>query len=127
VVGESDDKPQHRRKPVDHDEDAFPMVPKYRQRTWAGLRWSEQTAVLRAARRRETHPDPAIAKAARDWAREVLTPRPPREGREMFSCASWRTPSAERWGSCSGSAAPLAEYLLSDPSSRRSRPQTDCP
>ena len=56
---------------------ASPLVPRFRQRTWVGLRWAEQQAVVRAARRGETHPDQAIAKAARDWAREVLAPRPP--------------------------------------------------
>jgi hypothetical protein len=77
VVGESAGKPQYRGELAAHDEDGFPVVPNHRQRTWVGLRWAEQRAVLRAARRGETHPDPAIAKAARDWAREVLAPRPP--------------------------------------------------
>jgi hypothetical protein len=76
VVGESENKPHDRRRPVAYDADGFLLVPKYRQRTWAGLRWSEQRAVLRAACRGEPHPDPAIAKAARDWARDVLTTRP---------------------------------------------------
>ena len=80
MVGKSEEKPQHRRGPVAHDEDGFPVVPKYRQRTWVGLSWSEQRAVLRAARRGETHPDPAIAKAARDWARQVLASRPASRG-----------------------------------------------
>jgi hypothetical protein len=66
------------------DEDGLPVVPKYRQRTWVGLSWSEQRAVLRAARRGLTHPDPAVAKAARDWAREVRAPRPPSRGLRNF-------------------------------------------
>jgi len=65
----------HRRRPVGYGDDGFPVVPKYRQRTWEGLRCSEQRAVLRAARRGNSHPDPAIAKAARDWAHAVLAPR----------------------------------------------------
>ena len=69
------DLPAYRRKPVVYGDDGFPVVPKYRQRTWEGLRWSEQRAVLRAARRGDRHPDPAIAKAARDWAHAVLAPR----------------------------------------------------
>jgi hypothetical protein len=56
------------------DADGFPPVPRHRQRTWYGLSWSEQRAVLRAARRRRSHPDPAVALAARVWAREVLAP-----------------------------------------------------
>jgi hypothetical protein len=64
----------YRRKPDVFGDDGFPVVPKYRQRTWEGLRWSEQRAVLRAARRGDSHPDPAIAKAARDWAHAVLAP-----------------------------------------------------
>jgi hypothetical protein len=80
VVGQSEEKPQYRPRPVVYDEDGFPEVPKYRQRTWVGLRWSEQRAVLRAARRGEIHSDPAIARAARDWARDVLAPRPPSRG-----------------------------------------------
>lgn len=35
---------------------------------------------LRAARGGESHPDPEIAKAARDWAHAVLAPRPPGGG-----------------------------------------------
>ena len=65
----------YRRKPVVYGDDGFPVVPRYRQRTWEGLRWSEQRAVLRAARSGNSHPDPAIAKAARDWAHTVLAPR----------------------------------------------------
>ena len=76
VVGKGEKQPHHRRRPTALDEDGFPVVPKYRQRTWAGLSWSEQRAVLRAARRGEMHVDPAITKAARDCAREVLTLRP---------------------------------------------------
>ncbi len=57
--------------------DGFPVVPKYRQRTWIGLTEAQRREVRRAARRGQSHPDPAIAKAARDWAREVLAPRRP--------------------------------------------------
>ena len=76
-MGDSAGKPQGAGEPPAHDEDGFPVVPKYRQRTWVGLRGAEQRAALRAARRGEAHPDPAIAKAARDWARDVLAPGPP--------------------------------------------------
>ncbi len=65
----------YRCTPVVNGDDGFPVVPKYRQRTWEGLRWSEQRAVLRAARRGDSHPDPAIAKVARGWAHAVLAPR----------------------------------------------------
>jgi hypothetical protein len=74
-VDEGEDRPVYRRKPIVYGDDGFPVVPKYRQRTWEGLRWSEQRAVLRAARRGDSHPDPAIAKAARDWAHAVLARR----------------------------------------------------
>jgi hypothetical protein len=70
-----EDRQVYRRKPVVYGDDGFPVVPQYRQRTWEGLRWSEQRAVLRAARRGHSHLDPAIAKAARDWTYAVLTPR----------------------------------------------------
>ena len=50
-------------------------VPLYRRRTWAGLSWSQQRAVLKAARRGEHHPDPVLADAARRWATEVLAPK----------------------------------------------------
>jgi hypothetical protein len=76
-VGEGEEKPQYRPGPVVHDEDGPPVIPKYRQRTWVGLRRSEQRTVLRAARRGESHPDPATAKAARDWAHDMLAPRSP--------------------------------------------------
>jgi hypothetical protein len=76
-VGESTGKPQHRGESPTYDGDGFPVVLTYRRRTWVGLSWSEQRAVLRAARRGESHPDPAIAKAAREWARDVLAPRSP--------------------------------------------------
>ncbi|MGZ4617135.1 MAG: hypothetical protein ACXV3F_00080 [Frankiaceae bacterium] len=79
-MGDGEDQPKYRRRPVTCDADGFPEVPKYRQRTWYGLRWSEQRAVLRAARRGQSHPDPAIAKAARVWAQAVLAPRPPARG-----------------------------------------------
>jgi hypothetical protein len=74
-VDMGDDRPVYRRKPTVYGADGFPVVPKSRQRTWEGLRWSEQRAVLRAARRGDSHPDPAMAKAARDWAHAVLAPR----------------------------------------------------
>jgi hypothetical protein len=74
------EQPKYQRRPVVYDDDGFPVVPKYRQRAWEGLSWSEHRAVLRAARRGESHPDPAIAKAARDWARAVLAPRTPSRG-----------------------------------------------
>lgn len=76
-MGEHEGRLHHQCTPMALHEDGFPVVPKYRQRTWAGLSWSEQRAVLRAARRGEMHSDPAIAKAARDWAGGVVTPRPP--------------------------------------------------
>ncbi|WP_100500213.1 hypothetical protein [Geodermatophilus chilensis] len=56
------------------DPDGFPAVPKYRQRTWIGRTERQHRAVRRAARRGRSHPDPVIAKAARDWARGVLAP-----------------------------------------------------
>jgi hypothetical protein len=59
------------------DPDGFPLVPLHRRRTWYGLSWSEQRQVLRAARRGESHSDPAVAHAARTWAHEVP---PPKEG-----------------------------------------------
>ena len=49
-------------------------MPQHRLRSWEGLSWSQRRVVLRAARRGESHPDPAIAKAGRDWARAVLVP-----------------------------------------------------
>jgi hypothetical protein len=79
-VDRDDDRPVYRRKPTVYGDDGFPVLPKYRQRTWEGLRWSEQRAVLRAARRGDSHPDPAIAKAARDWAHAVLAPTTPSRG-----------------------------------------------
>ena len=80
MVGEGDGQPRYERRPAVIDEDSFPVVPRYRQRTWEGLSRSEQGAVLRAARRGESHPDPAIAKAARDWAQGVLAPSAPSRG-----------------------------------------------
>jgi hypothetical protein len=74
-VDAAGEQPKYQRRPVVYDDDGFPVVPTYRQRTWEGLSWSEHRAVLRAARRSESHPDPVIAKAARDWARAVLAPR----------------------------------------------------
>lgn len=41
------------------------------RRHWWGLSWGEQREVLRLARRREVHPDPAIRDAARRWAEET--------------------------------------------------------
>ena len=58
------------------DPDGFPRVPAHRQRTWDGLSWAEQRQVLRAARRGQSHPYPAVADAARRWAREQLPPGP---------------------------------------------------
>jgi hypothetical protein len=74
-VDAAGEQPKYQRRPVVYDADGFPVVPKYRQRAWEGLSWSQHRAVFRAARRGESHPDPAIAKAARDWARAVLAPR----------------------------------------------------
>ena len=80
VVDQTEEQPKYRRRPVVYDNDGFPLVPKHRRRTWEGLSWSEHRAVLRAARRGESHPDPAIGKAARDWAQAVLAPKPPSRG-----------------------------------------------
>ena len=79
-MDERNEMPDYRRRPVATDEDGFPVVPKYRQRTWIGMSASERRAVLRAARRGDSHPDPAMARAARDWAHDVLAPRPPARG-----------------------------------------------
>jgi hypothetical protein len=40
------------------------------RRSWYDLSWKEQRTVLRLARRGNRHPDPNVARAAEEWARE---------------------------------------------------------
>jgi hypothetical protein len=40
--------------------------------SWYDLTWKEQRTVLRLARRGSRHPDPQIARVAKEWAREKL-------------------------------------------------------
>lgn len=44
------------------------------KRQWYGLSWAEKRQVLRLARKGRRHPDPEIAMAAEQWARETLQP-----------------------------------------------------
>ena len=44
------------------------------RQTWHGLSGKKQREVLRAARRRQEHPEPEVAEAAYRWAEEVLRP-----------------------------------------------------
>jgi hypothetical protein len=44
------------------------------RRSWHGLSLQEQRQVLRAARRREEHPNAEIADAAYRWAQEMMQP-----------------------------------------------------
>jgi hypothetical protein len=67
------------------DANGFPQVPSFRRRTWIGLSPTERRAALHAARRGQAHPDPAVARAARDWAQEVLNSRPGRLRSLVFS------------------------------------------
>jgi hypothetical protein len=45
------------------------------KRQWWGLTWRQQREVLRLARRRRVHPDPAIRDAAYRWAIEIRAER----------------------------------------------------
>jgi hypothetical protein len=127
VVGESENKPPYRRRPVAYDEDGFPVVPKRRQRTWAGLRWSEQRAVLRAARHGESHPDPAIAKAARDWARDVLAPRPPSRRLLDGLLRPLEDPFGGTLGQLLGERRAARRILAVGPPQQAGRHADDCP
>lgn len=125
MVGESEHQLHHRRMLVACDEDGFPVVPTYRQRTWVGLRWSEQRAVLRVARRGEAHPDPAIAKAARDWAREVMAPRAPSRRLRDVLLPLVEDPFGGTLGLWFGERRAARRILAVQARSRRSRPAAE--
>ena len=121
-VGEGEEEPQDGRRPLAFDEDGFPAVLKYRQRTWVGLQWSEQRAVLRAARRGESHPDPAVAKAARDWAHDVLAPRPPSRGLRDFLLTILSDPFGGTLGLVFGERRAARRILAVKPPQEARRP-----
>lgn len=121
-----EEKP-NRQGTVAYGEDGFPVVPKYRQRTWAGLRWPEQRAVLRAARRGETHPDAATAEAARDWARDVLAPEPPSRALRQVLLRLVEDPFGGTLGQLFGERRAARRTLAVRPPRQAEHPRADRP
>ena len=100
------------------------MIPKYRQRTWVGLRRSEQRAVLRAAGRGESHPDPATAKAARDWAHDMLAPRPASRGLRNVRLRLVEDPFGGTLGQLFGERRAARRILAVKPSPQGKQPRS---
>lgn len=67
------------------------------RRSWRGLSFKEQRQVLRAARRREGHPDAEIADAAYRWAQEGSQGNSDGAGSSASCCRSLMKAAGGGW------------------------------